>query len=124
MKTEDTIKPQAVIAGVIPQSLQPQTQVTLASLALCPELGVCAKSCARRSVCFCSQSDGGASIGLLTLQLQSCDWGKMAARFVRLALKVDMGFVGIILSYTAVHPKTLWGRSALLWHLQTSHKKR
>jgi hypothetical protein len=32
----------------------------------------------------------------------------MAARFVRLALKVDMDFVGIILSsYTAVHPKTL-----------------
>jgi hypothetical protein len=28
--------------------------------------GECAKSCARRSVCFCSQSGGGASIGLLT----------------------------------------------------------
>jgi hypothetical protein len=28
--------------------------------------GECAKSYARRSVCFCSQSGGGASIGLLT----------------------------------------------------------
>ena len=28
--------------------------------------GYCAKSCARRSACFCSQSGGGAGIGLLT----------------------------------------------------------
>ena len=28
--------------------------------------GKCAKPCARRSVCLCSQSGGGASIGLLT----------------------------------------------------------
>jgi hypothetical protein len=50
------------IAVLIPQSLQLQTQVTLASLGWCCQSGQCAKSCARRSVCFCSQSGGGAGI--------------------------------------------------------------
>jgi hypothetical protein len=30
------------------------------------ESAECAKSCARRSMCFCNHSGGGASIGLLT----------------------------------------------------------
>jgi len=54
------------IAGLIPKGFQPQAQVKLANLDLCHKSGECAKSCARRSVCFCSQSVGGASIGLLT----------------------------------------------------------
>jgi len=40
-------------AGLIPQRLQLQAQVTLASLDWYHKLGECAKSCARRSVCFC-----------------------------------------------------------------------
>ena len=40
--------------------------------------------CARRSVCFCSQNRKGLSIGLLTKELQSSDWGRRAVRFVRL----------------------------------------
>ena len=55
----------AYIAGVIPRSLQLQALI-LASLGSFHMSGQCAKSCARRSVCFCSQSGGGASIGLLT----------------------------------------------------------
>jgi hypothetical protein len=47
-------------AGLFPQILYPQAQVKLASL----DAGECAKSCARRSVCFCSQSGGGVSIHL------------------------------------------------------------
>jgi hypothetical protein len=46
--------------------LSPQLQVTLASLAWCQKWGECAKSCARRSISVCSQSGGGANIGLLT----------------------------------------------------------
>jgi len=37
-----------IIAGLIPQSLQLQGQVTLASLGGCHMSGECAKSCARR----------------------------------------------------------------------------
>ena len=55
-----------VIAGVIPESIRLHAQLTLASLGRCHKSGECAKSCARRSVCLCSQSGGGASIGLLT----------------------------------------------------------
>jgi len=40
--------------------------VTLESLGWCHKSGQCAKSCARRSLCSCSQSGGGAIIGLLT----------------------------------------------------------
>jgi hypothetical protein len=54
-------------------------------------------------MCFCRQSDGGASIRLLTWQLQSRDSSKRSVRFVRLALKVamqnDRDFVNIILLY-------------------------
>jgi len=93
----------AYIAGLIPQSPQLQAQVRSASLCWCHKSGKCAKSCARRSVCCCSQSGGGASIGLLTQQLQSCDWDRRGVRFVRLALKAVMqnygDFVGIILLY-------------------------
>ena len=45
-------------------------------------------SCTRRSVCFCSQSDGDASIRTLTQYLQSCDRGRRAVRSVRLPLEV------------------------------------
>ena len=54
------------IPGLIPQRLQLKAQVTLASLGWCHRWGECAKSHARRSVCFCIQSGGGASIRLLT----------------------------------------------------------
>ena len=51
-------------AWLIYQSLRFQAQVKLASLGWCHKTGECANSCARRSVCFWSQSIGGASIGL------------------------------------------------------------
>jgi hypothetical protein len=54
------------IAGLIPLSLQLQAQVRVGSLGWCHKSGECAKSCARRSVCFCSQSSAGISTGLLT----------------------------------------------------------
>jgi len=54
------------VAELIPRVLQLQLQVTLVSRDWCHNSGQCAKSCARRSVCFCSQSGGGATIGLLT----------------------------------------------------------
>jgi len=52
--------------GIIPRSLQLQAQVKLPSLDWCHKSGQCTNSCARGSVCFCSQRDGGASIRLLT----------------------------------------------------------
>ena len=59
------------------------------------------KSRARRSVCLCTQSGGGASNRLLMQQLQSCDWGRRTVRYVRLALKVvrqnDGDFLEVIL---------------------------
>ena len=58
--------PLKTITGLIPQSLQVQALVRLASLGWCCKSGECAKSCARRSVCFCNDSAGGGSIGLLT----------------------------------------------------------
>ena len=57
------------IAGLIKQSLQLQAQVTLTSWRWCHKPGECAKSYARKSVCFCSRSDGGASIRLNNLPL-------------------------------------------------------
>jgi len=45
--------------------LQLQAQVTLGSLG-CHNCGQCAKSCARRSLCLCSQS-GGVSLILFGL---------------------------------------------------------
>jgi len=39
-------------------------------------------------VCFCSQRGGGAGIGPLTEQLQSCDCGRRSVKCVRPALKV------------------------------------
>jgi len=57
---------EACIAVLTPQSLQLQKQVKLMSLGWCHKSGQCAKSCARISVYFCSQSGGGAGIGLLT----------------------------------------------------------
>jgi hypothetical protein len=62
-----------LLAGLIPQILQLQAQLTLASLGRCHKSADCAKSCARRSVCFCNTGSGAASIGLFTWQLQSCD---------------------------------------------------
>ena len=54
------------IAGPIPYGLQLQALVTLASLGSCHKSNECTNSCAHRSVCFCSQSGGGASVRLLT----------------------------------------------------------
>jgi hypothetical protein len=56
----------ACTTRLIPKSLQHHAQAMLVSLGCCHKSGECAKSCARRSVCFCGQSGGGASIGLLT----------------------------------------------------------
>jgi len=53
------------VAGLIPQSLQLQVQVT-GNLEWSYKSWECAKLCAHRSVCFCSQSGGGANIHLLT----------------------------------------------------------
>jgi len=46
--------PLTTIRGLIPQSLQLQALVRLASLGWCCKSGECAKTCARRSVCFCN----------------------------------------------------------------------
>jgi hypothetical protein len=54
------------IAGLIPQSLQLQAYVWLASLGWCHKSSECARSCARRSVCFCSLGGGVARIRLLS----------------------------------------------------------
>jgi hypothetical protein len=54
------------IAGLIPCGFQLQALVTLASLGWCHISSECMKSCAHRSVCFCSQSGGGTSVRLLT----------------------------------------------------------
>jgi hypothetical protein len=56
----------SAISELIPQSIQLRAEVMLASLGWCHKLGECAKSCARRSVCFCHQSDRVVSTGLLT----------------------------------------------------------
>ena len=77
------------IAGLIPQSLQPQTPVTVTSVGWCHKSGECATSCART----------------MSLLLQSRDLGRRAARFVRSALTVatqnDGDFVEVILLYTS-----------------------
>jgi len=64
MKALPSFEALGTIAGLIPQILHLQTQVTLASLSWCHKSGECTNWCARRSVCFCSQSGGGAGIGL------------------------------------------------------------
>jgi len=50
----------------MPQNLQLQARVMLASLGWCHKQGQCAKSYARMSVCVCNRRCGGASICLLT----------------------------------------------------------
>jgi len=45
------------IAGLISQSLQFHAQVMLASLGWCHKSWQCAKSCARRTACFCNRRD-------------------------------------------------------------------
>ena len=59
--------------GLISKSLQLQVQLKLASLGRCHKSVDCAKSCALKYVCYCSQSGGSASIGLLAELLQSRD---------------------------------------------------
>jgi len=49
-------------AGVISQSPQLQAQITLVILDWCKKSSECGKSCACRSICFCSQSDGVAYV--------------------------------------------------------------
>jgi hypothetical protein len=56
------------IAAVIPQSLQLQKQVTLASVGSFHNSREGAKSCVRKSACLCNQSGGSDSN-----QLPSCD---------------------------------------------------
>ena len=110
------------ILRLIPRSLQLQAHVNLASLGWRHKWGKCAKSYARRSVCFCSQSGGDASIGLITLQLQSCDWGRRAVGLVRLEQKValqnDGDFTDVLLIYhrpVGPHKHTRrWGGSRSL----------
>jgi hypothetical protein len=55
-----------------------------------PHVGRVREVVCARSVCVCSQSGGFSSIGLLTSQLQSCDLGRRAVRFVSLALQIVM----------------------------------
>jgi hypothetical protein len=45
---------------------------------------------ARRSVRVSTKSGAGGSIGLVTQQLQSHDWGRKTVRIVKLVLKVVM----------------------------------
>jgi len=52
-----------ITGRLIPQDLRLQEQVKLASLGWCHKLWKWANFCARRFMCFCSQSGGGASIG-------------------------------------------------------------
>ena len=54
-----------VIHALIPQSLQLQVQVRLASRGWCHKTGECVKPSTRISVCFCNQTGRGASIRLL-----------------------------------------------------------
>ena len=56
--------------------LQLQTQGTLGIPGRCYKFGQCMKLCGRRSVCLCSQSGGGAGIGLVKLHLQTFDWDR------------------------------------------------
>ena len=55
------------ITELIPEVLQLEASVRLGSPGRCYKLGEYEKSCALRSVFFCSQSDGGVITGLLTL---------------------------------------------------------
>ena len=57
---------QKAIERLIPQILPLREQITSASLVWCHKSTECAKSCVRRSKCFCTQSGGGASIRLIT----------------------------------------------------------
>ena len=58
--------PLTTITVLIPQSLQLQALVNLASLGWWWRSGECAKSFARRSACFCNDSAADGGIGLLT----------------------------------------------------------
>ena len=91
------------IRRAISQSLQHQAKVTLASLGCYHKSGHCAKSCAHRSLRFCSHRAASASIRLLASWLQSCDWSRGISRFVKLTLKVvmqnDGNLVDVILLY-------------------------
>jgi hypothetical protein len=49
---------------------------------------------------FCNRGEGVDSIRLITLLIQSCDWGERAVRFVGLTLKVvKSAHVDVILRY-------------------------
>ena len=97
--------PYSVVEGYsrINSTKSPASAQTLASLGSCHNLGECAKSYARRSLCLCNWEDGGASVNLLTQQLQSCDLGKGAVNFVRFTMKISMqndgDFVDVIVLY-------------------------
>jgi len=104
------------IAGVNPQNLQLQTQVTLARLS-CPRSVERENSHAGKSVCCCYRCGGDAS-GLL----QPRDWDSGSVLFVRLALKVVMknegNVVDVFLLYRVINHLTpnchYMGRNAQL----------
>ena len=57
---------------------------------------------ARRSVCFCNHNGGGASIRVISQQLQSCDRGRGIVMFVKLALKGVMQNGGDFVDVVAI----------------------
>jgi hypothetical protein len=89
--------PKHNVAGVIPQSLQLQAQVKIASRSWRHKSGECAKSCARESVCFCNQSSGGT---IIFCSDSSCNdvTGRKVVYFVTLSAKCCLakwlGFCG------------------------------
>ena len=104
----------------IPRSLQPQAQVSLERLGWCHKSVECAKSCARRSVCFCSQSVGSTNDPVPMQQLQSSDWGGMTVRLVRLALKVVMHNYGDLVDVIVLYFKTVFPSTPLDFQVASS----
>lgn len=84
------------MAGLIPQSVEPQAQVTLATLCVCHKSGECANLYARRSVCFCPQIAGGASIRLLRSRCSHMTQEGELLSSVRLALKLSYKMMGTL----------------------------
>lgn len=86
------------ITGLFPQRLQRQAQVTLASLGFCYKSGQCAESCV--SAVRAAQPP---VFVYLHSSLQSCDWVRRTARFVRLAQQVVMQNDGFFVYVVLLH---------------------
>ena len=82
----------------------------------------CAKSYARRSACFCSQSGAGDSSLLLTYLLQSRDWDRGPMRFVRLATLVFMQNDGDFVDLTQLYCVSTFKVKAVPLHAWTGPK--